>query len=98
MLKVIMMKLYDKDGNIIPLCYRCCYFTDFPYCDGFKDTVPECWRKMKPNKCGGYYYDKMFSKEWGKTYRIPPIKGKQNTWKYSKWNPDRPKESDNNGT
>lgn len=88
------MKLYDEDGNLIPLCYRCMEFEAFPDCSAWiMGQTPEHWKKMKASKC-----DAFGSENWWKvrnmgfdkpsdfkTFRKPPVKGKQNTMKGSKW-------------
>lgn len=88
-------KLYDKEGHLLPLCMRCDGWEAFPECDAYHwNTMPEHWRGLKVHTCDCFYYD-----NWWKfrgmskgakgsdfpTFRKPPVKGKQNTSKGSKW-------------
>lgn len=91
-----MGKLYDKDGNLIPLCFRCTTYNDFPECDAYHWTrggSPSHWVQMKAAKCRDFSFDnwwKVNNMDCDKpsdfqTYKEPPVKGKQNTLKGSKW-------------
>ena len=88
-------KLYDNEGNLIPLCFRCYEYDDYPDCDGYRNSpFPDHMRNMKATACGGFGYDNFwkynnFQCKKGsefKTFRVPPIKGKQNYLKHSKLN------------
>lgn len=87
-------KLYDKEGHLLPLCIRCTEWEAFPECDAYRGgNMPEHWKTLKVHTCDCFFFENwwksknMHLKKLSdfKTFRKPPVKGKQNTAKGSKW-------------
>lgn len=85
-----MGRLYDKKGNLIPLCLRCTQYEEFPDCDRFRGQ-PEHWKKYAAYACPRFFFDNWWkiNNMWCnkpsdfKTFRKPPVSGPQNKAKGS---------------
>lgn len=56
------MKLYDKYGRLIPLCFRCMEYGDLPNCSKYPAGTPIHWIKLKTTKCNKFDFDKWWKK------------------------------------